>query len=53
MAFVHSRPFVTSTIIGARTSDQLSHNLAAFDRPLSKEIVRDIEAVRREYPMPF
>ncbi len=53
LAFVHSRPFVTSTIIGARTSDQLAHNLAAFDRPLSNEIVRDLEAVRREYPMPF
>ncbi len=53
LAFVHSRPFVTSTIIGARTSDQLAHNLAAFDRALSEETLQDIEAVRREYPMPF
>jgi aryl-alcohol dehydrogenase-like predicted oxidoreductase len=53
LAFVHTRPFVTSTIIGARTSEQLEHNLGAFDLTLSEEILQDINTVRREYPMPF
>jgi aryl-alcohol dehydrogenase-like predicted oxidoreductase len=37
LAWVHSRPGVTSTIIGARTMKQLDSNLAALDLPLSTE----------------
>ena len=37
LAWVHRRPGVTSTIIGARTMKQLDSNLAALDLPLSTE----------------
>jgi aryl-alcohol dehydrogenase-like predicted oxidoreductase len=37
LAWVHSRPGVTSTIIGARTMKQLDSSLAALDLPLSTE----------------
>lgn len=37
LAWVHSRPGVTSTIIGARTLQQLDSNLMALDLPLSPE----------------
>ena len=37
LAWVQSRPGVTSTIIGARTMKQLEQNLAALDLPLSTD----------------
>jgi len=37
LAWVHSRPGVASTIIGARTMKQLEQNLAALDLPLSTD----------------
>ncbi|MCU1220795.1 MAG: L-fuco-beta-pyranose dehydrogenase, partial [Candidatus Angelobacter sp.] len=37
LAWVNSRPGVTSTIIGARTMKQLDSNLAALDLPLSTD----------------
>jgi aryl-alcohol dehydrogenase-like predicted oxidoreductase len=37
LAWVQSRPGVTSTIIGARTMNQLDSNLAALDLPLSTD----------------
>ena len=37
LAWVQSRPGVTSTIIGARTMKQLDSNLAALDLPLSTD----------------
>jgi aryl-alcohol dehydrogenase-like predicted oxidoreductase len=39
LAWVHSRPGVTSTIIGARTMKQLDSNLEALALPLSPEQV--------------
>jgi aryl-alcohol dehydrogenase-like predicted oxidoreductase len=39
LAWVQSRPGVTSTIIGARTMKQLDSNLAALDLPLSTDHV--------------
>ena len=53
LAFVRDRPFVTSTIIGATTSDQLEENLAAADITLSEDVLAAIEAVRRDHPMPM
>jgi hypothetical protein len=37
LAWVHIRPGVSPTIIGARTMKQLDSNLAALDLPLSSE----------------
>ena len=53
IAFTLAMPFVTSSIIGATNMDQLKSNIAAKDLKLSKDVLADIDAVRREYPMPF
>ncbi len=53
LAFVLSRPFVTSVIIGATTMGQLQSNLKAADLLLSKEALADISAVHRQNPMPM
>ena len=53
LAFVLSRPFVTSVIIGATSVDQLLSNLKAADLPLSKEVLADISAIHRQNPMPM
>ena len=53
LAFVNSRPFVTSNIIGATTMEQLKDNIASVDITLSDECLQDIETVRRQYPVPY
>jgi aryl-alcohol dehydrogenase-like predicted oxidoreductase len=53
LAWVLTRPFVTSVIIGAKTKDQLKDNLAAGDVKLSPEHIRDLDAASAlppEYP---
>lgn len=45
--------FVASTIIGARTADQLDESLAALDITLSEEVVKACDAVHREFPYPM
>lgn len=53
LAFVNDRPFVTSTLIGATNMDQLATNISSIDIKLSDEVYRDIDKVRREYPILF
>ena len=53
LAFVMSRPFMTATIIGATTVDQLKTVLGATKARLSADILADIAATRRDHPMPF
>jgi len=43
LAWVQSRPAVTSTIIGARRIDQLDQNLAALDLTLASEEVAALD----------
>ncbi|HWE44748.1 MAG TPA: aldo/keto reductase [Caulobacteraceae bacterium] len=53
LAWVLSRPFVMSVIIGARTLDQLNDNLAAADLKLDAEELAMLDAVSAlpsEYP---
>jgi aryl-alcohol dehydrogenase-like predicted oxidoreductase len=52
LAFVNSRPFLTSNIIGATKMDQLEENIASIDVKLSDEILSEIEAVHQEIPNP-
>ncbi len=52
LAFVNQQAFVTSTIIGATTMDQLKENIASIDVVLSDEILKDIEAVHAIIPDP-
>ena len=52
LAFVNSRPFVTSTIIGATTMEQLADNIASMDINLSEEVIEGIEAIHTRHPNP-
>lgn len=52
LAYVNSRPFLTSNIIGATTLDQLKSNIASSDLVLSKEVLEGIEQIHNEYPNP-
>ena len=52
LAFVNSRPFVTSNIIGATSLEQLESNLASAQFKLSDEVLDGIEAIQRAQPNP-
>jgi len=52
LAFVNSRPFVTSNIIGATSIAQLAENIASIDISLSEELMIGIEAIHTEQPNP-
>jgi len=47
LAWVHGRPGVTSTIIGARRMDQLAANLAALDLKLTADQIAVLDAVSK------
>jgi len=52
LAYVNSRPFVTSTIIGATRLDQLEEDLGSADLTLAPEVLEEIEAVHARRPSP-
>ena len=52
LAFVTSRPFVTSNIIGATTLEQLESNLGSAELRLSQEVLVELEAVHQRQPNP-
>ncbi|MCA8909496.1 MAG: NADP(H)-dependent aldo-keto reductase [Rhodospirillaceae bacterium] len=52
LTFVNTRPFVTSTIVGATTLDQLRADIATIDATLSDAALADIEAVHTAIPDP-
>jgi aryl-alcohol dehydrogenase-like predicted oxidoreductase len=53
LKFIDVQPFVTSTIIGATSMDQLKTDIAAFDIELSQDVLDDIDSVYRQHPIPF
>lgn len=52
LAFVNSRPFLTSNIIGATTLQQLESNLASEALTLEPAVLDEIEAVHRRLSNP-
>jgi len=52
LAFVNSQSFVTSTIIGATTLDQLKDNIDAFEIVLTQENSNAIESIQEQIPNP-
>ncbi|XP_020547883.1 uncharacterized protein LOC105158462 isoform X1 [Sesamum indicum] len=55
LGFARDRPFVTSSIIGATTIDQLKEDIDAFlktERPLPPEVVTDINDIFKRYKDP-
>lgn len=52
LAFVNSREFVTSNIIGATSIEQLKVDISSVDVKLSEEILSEIEEIHKEFPNP-
>ena len=52
LAFVRSRFFTASTIVGATSVPQLEESLRHFALELSPEVVADIEAINQAFPSP-
>ncbi|MEJ2360901.1 MAG: NADP(H)-dependent aldo-keto reductase [Gammaproteobacteria bacterium] len=52
LAYIHSRDFLTSTIIGATSLSQLKSNIASAELVLSAEVLEAIEAIHCQYPNP-
>jgi aryl-alcohol dehydrogenase-like predicted oxidoreductase len=52
LAFVNSRPFLTSTIIGATTLDQLEEDIGSAELNLSDEVLEAIERIHLRHPNP-
>ena len=52
IAFVNQQKFVTSTIIGATSMEQLQENITAFETVLSMELVAEIEKIHELIPNP-
>ncbi|MBB3066609.1 NADP(H)-dependent aldo-keto reductase [Limibacillus halophilus] len=51
-AWVISRPFVTSSIIGATSVEQLEHDLKAATLKLSKELLAELEEAHKDHTYP-
>lgn len=52
LAYVNSRSFLTSTIIGATSLEQLRNNIASVDVALPPEVVSAIEMIHQGHPNP-
>ncbi|GFZ10738.1 NAD(P)-linked oxidoreductase superfamily protein [Actinidia rufa] len=55
LGFARDRPFMTSSIIGATSVDQLKEDINAFlttERPLLPEVMADVESVFKRYKDP-
>jgi aryl-alcohol dehydrogenase-like predicted oxidoreductase len=52
LAFVNSRSFVTSNIIGSTNTEQLKSNIDSIDLTLSSDVLDAIEAVHTRQPNP-
>lgn len=52
LAYVHTRPFVASTIIGTSNVAQVRENIASLDLSLDPEVLKAIEEVHKAHPNP-
>ena len=52
LAFVRSRWFVTTTIIGASTIEQLQENISSIEIELDSDILAQIDQIHARYPNP-
>lgn len=52
LGFVRSRWFVSSTIIGATTLEQLKENLSCIEIELTPEMFKEIDRIHSRYPNP-
>lgn len=52
LAFVNSRPFVTSNLIGATNLEQLQENIDSVNLTVSPELLLEIEQLHLQIPNP-
>lgn len=52
LAFVNTRPFLTSNLIGATNMEQLRSNIASLNLKLSKDVLREIENIHNKQANP-
>jgi len=52
LAYCNSRSFLTSTVIGATSMDQLKSNIASIDITLGDDVLKGIEAIHEQHPNP-
>ncbi|CAD6509698.1 NADP(H)-dependent aldo-keto reductase [Paraburkholderia metrosideri] len=52
LAFVNSRPFVTSNLIGATSLEQLKENIASAEVTLSADVLAEIDQLHELQPNP-
>lgn len=52
LAFVNRQPFLTSSIVGATSTDQLSRALASVEVTLSDDVLQAIEDLHDRYTIP-
>ena len=52
LAFVNSREFLTSNIIGATNLEQLKENIDSVKIELSSDLLKDIDEIHNENPFP-
>ncbi|MEM8527803.1 MAG: NADP(H)-dependent aldo-keto reductase [Bacteroidota bacterium] len=52
LAYINSRPFLTSNIIGATNMEQLKENIESYQVQLSEEVLKAIEEVHLMYSNP-
>lgn len=52
LAFINSRPFVTSNLISATTLEQLRSNLDSIHLQLCEDLLEEIEAIHTDQPNP-
>ena len=52
LAYVNTRPFLTSTIIGATSVEQLVDDIESIDIKLTPEVLAQIEVIHQRFPNP-
>lgn len=52
LAYINTRPFVTSNIIGATNMTQLQSNIESINVDLSDDVLEGIENIQSEHPNP-
>jgi len=52
LAYVNTRPFLTSNLVGATGLEQLARNIDSIDLELPDSVIEGIEAIHAEHPNP-
>lgn len=53
LAWLQTRPFATTALLGATTLGQLEHGIKAANMDLPDELVAELDLIHRAHPMPY